>query len=333
MIISIIVPGAHVRRATLSPAQAGRSRHPARAPRGGAARVRARARDRVAHGRSRAPRARQPLSRHPPARGRRTDRGVGPAARRRPRRRAAPLLPHHAPRRGRRGARGAAAPRAARHARRAHAPPAPGARMSRRARFSERAYRVLLAAHPRDVRARYGEAMAEHFDDLCADARSGGSGRGLAALWLRALADLASSATRNHIDAAAARVARPAVAPHTSSGGSVLRTLAYDLRFSLRVLRKSPVLTATAVLVIALGTGAVSTIFSVADAVVLRPLPGVSRPAEVVNVQRSQGVGGSLSASYLYYKDLASRSKTLRGLTAWSMQPLTVSLGGQGISA
>jgi predicted permease len=113
----------------------------------------------------------------------------------------------------------------------------------------------------------------------------------------------------------------------------VLRTLAYDLRFSLRVLRKSPVLTATAVLVIALGTGAVSTIFSVANAVVLRPLPGVSRPAEVVNVQRSQGVGGSLSASYLYYKDLASRSKTLRGLTAWSMQPLTVSLGGQGISA
>ncbi|MFL5581854.1 MAG: ABC transporter permease [Gemmatimonadaceae bacterium] len=205
--------------------------------------------------------------------------------------------------------------------------------MSRRAGFSERAYRALLAAHPRDVRARYGEAMAEHFDDLCADARSGSGRRGLAALWLRALADLASSATRNHIDAAAARVARPAAAPHTSSGGSVLRTLAYDLRFSLRVLRKSPVLTATAVLVIALGTGAVSTIFSVADAVVLRPLPGVERSAEVVNVTRSQDVGGALSASYAYYRELASRTRTLRGLAAWGMQPLTISTGGQGISS
>src|ERR687895_135885 len=55
---------------------------------------------------------------------------------------------------------------------------------------SERAYRALLRAYPRELRDGYGDEMARCFKDLCREELEDGSGLGLAALWARTLPEL-----------------------------------------------------------------------------------------------------------------------------------------------
>jgi hypothetical protein len=61
---------------------------------------------------------------------------------------------------------------------------------------SERAYRSLLRAYPRELRDGYGEEMARCFRDLCREALGDGGGLGLAALWARTLPELLYSALK-----------------------------------------------------------------------------------------------------------------------------------------
>ena len=76
-------------------------------------------------------------------------------------------------------------------------------------------------------------------------------------------------------------------------GWTSLERLGRDLRYGWRTLRKSPVFTTMAVLSLALGIGANATIFSVINAILLRPLPGVERPSELFSLNTKMGSRGN----------------------------------------
>ena len=72
-----------------------------------------------------------------------------------------------------------------------------------------------------------------------------------------------------------------------------------DLRLAGRTLRQTPLFTAIVVLVVALGSGAVATVFSAMNALLLRPLPGVADPATLVALQPARRDGGTSRADRL----------------------------------
>ena len=73
-------------------------------------------------------------------------------------------------------------------------------------------------------------------------------------------------------------------------GVNFMETMIQDLRYALRILRKSPGFTAVAVISLALGIGANTAIFQLLDAVQLRSLP-VSNPHELAEVRIRGGNG------------------------------------------
>ena len=96
-----------------------------------------------------------------------------------------------------------------------------------------------------------------------------------------------------------------------------IETLLQDLRYALRMLRRNRGLTATAVLSLALGIGANALVFSVVDALLLRPLP-VDRPDQLAFLETKSGI----TQSFPDYRDLRDRSKTFSGLVGYRLAPI-----------
>lgn len=111
----------------------------------------------------------------------------------------------------------------------------------------------------------------------------------------------------------------------------MLESIASDLRIALRRLRKSPVFTAVAVGTLALGIGAGTAIFSLADAALLRTLP-VSQPETLAAVYTTCRSGfPRCSSSYPDFLDYRSRSTLFGDMAAYSWT--SVSLGGDQLPA
>jgi len=92
-----------------------------------------------------------------------------------------------------------------------------------------------------------------------------------------------------------------------------------DLVFAVRLLAKSPGFVVVAVCSLAIGIGANSAIYSLANVVLLRPLPVLDRDRVVdVHAIRSGPFGGNTALSYPDYADLRDRNRTFDGLVATS---------------
>src|SRR5271169_2376664 len=95
-----------------------------------------------------------------------------------------------------------------------------------------------------------------------------------------------------------------------------MRTLWKDLRYGVRMLAANPGFSAVAILSLALGIGANTSMFSLADAMLLRPLP-IERPGEVVRVVSTSQSARYDSISYPDYVDFRDRTKSTLGLVGY----------------
>jgi putative ABC transport system permease protein len=168
--------------------------------------------------------------------------------------------------------------------------------VSTRKERSERVYRLLLLAYPPGLRRQHGEEMAHAFRDLC------------------------RAETARHHRSGALRAL-------TSSALDLLRTAPVawldalrgpDLRYAARGLRHQPGFALVALGTLALGIGANTALFTVLDAVVLRPLSYADpeRLVAVFDTHRAQGRDHE-RPSPGNFLDWRARSRAFESMAAW----------------
>ena len=163
-----------------------------------------------------------------------------------------------------------------------------------------RFYRLLLHLYPTSFRNEYGGEMCGVLARRLRDT----SAMGLPALWIGVLFEVLFNALAVHAD--------------------VLRQ---DLRYTTRALRRTPGFAATAVLVVALGIGANTAAFSLADQVLLRPLP-FPHPEQLVKLWQTEPGYSRLELSPANYADWKKMSHSFAAMGAYNRNE--ANLVGQG---
>jgi predicted permease len=108
-------------------------------------------------------------------------------------------------------------------------------------------------------------------------------------------------------------------------GVALVETLAQDVRYGLRMLRKSLGFTVVAVVTLALGIGANAVVFSILNALALRPV-NVPQGRDLYMIER--GKDRAPSNSYLDYLDLRDRNRSFKGLIAYELAPAGLDSNG-----
>ncbi len=100
-----------------------------------------------------------------------------------------------------------------------------------------------------------------------------------------------------------------------------MRTFWNDIRYGLRILAANPSFTVVAILSLAIGIGATTSMFSLGDAMLLRPL-AVERPSEMLRVLSTSQSDRYNDVSYRDYVDFRDQVKSFTGALAYQRIPL-----------
>jgi hypothetical protein len=108
---------------------------------------------------------------------------------------------------------------------------------------------------------------------------------------------------------------------------TAMETLIQDLKYGFRTLGRNPGFTAVAILSLALGIGVNTSIFTLVNAALLRPLP-VNRPEQIVSLRTAlKGRNDSFNLSYPMYQDVRERSSVFSGVAAARFITVSLSTG------
>ena len=146
-------------------------------------------------------------------------------------------------------------------------------------------YEALLHLYPAEFREEYGRELKLVFKDRLRERASA-----IGVLWtlLHATAGILIEAPREH-----------------------LRVLRHDVRYALRILRKEPLFTGAAAGILALGIGSTTLVFTVANTLLVRPLPYPGQERPVVVQEYSPKAPQFVAVAFPNFHDLRSRTRLL----------------------
>ena len=110
--------------------------------------------------------------------------------------------------------------------------------------------------------------------------------------------------------------------------GAWFDTVLGDIRYAARLLVRNPIFTLTAAVSLAIGIGATTTIFTVANGLLIRSAVGVTDPSRLVDITRSKDRGGPGidPISYPDYLEVRRRATTLDGVYGYQLELQPASL-------
>jgi predicted permease len=176
---------------------------------------------------------------------------------------------------------------------------------------------LLVRLFPATFRETFGTEMRAVFVEQDLAARRAGV-RARILLYVRTIVGMTSAAWRERRDGRApVRIPLPQLEPVLT-----------DLRLTMRMLIARPVFAIVVIAALSIGVGGVATIFSGLNALVLRPLPGVTDGDRLVLIdRRTPDYAEGASASVRFYEHVRGSSRSLSGVAAWSRVPLTMVVG------
>lgn len=164
-----------------------------------------------------------------------------------------------------------------------------------------RLYRALLRLYPASFRDEYSKEMCSVF----VERRNHTSGRAaILGLWMETVLDIFANAVRVHWD-----------------------LLRQDLHYAARTFRRSPGFALTAILLVSLGVGATTAVFTITDHVLIRPLP-FAEPDRLVKLWENRPPYTQMTLSPPNYRDWKNMSTVFDGMEAF--RGLSVNMSGQG---
>jgi len=176
-------------------------------------------------------------------------------------------------------------------------------------------FALLLRLLPEPFRSEYAADIMEHATNVL----GGGSGLRRAAAWLRITVDVVLVAMSLRLRG---RRARHHELAGEGRSGPLLDTLRQDVRYGIRSVRRDPGFAVFATLIVGLGVGASVTVFSVAQALLVRPLP-FSDPDRLVWVANGEwGRGQQLSEISVqsdYVRDLRGQSTQFEDVAGYHL--------------
>ncbi len=184
--------------------------------------------------------------------------------------------------------------------------------------------RLLFRLLPRDASAHL-EEIAAQFDHCVGRERARLGPLGVPYAWARFAIDVVLTSVLLRRDARRRRTIAALGSPVTT-GDSIMSRLIEDLRYSLRVLRRAPVFSASVILVLALAIGASTSVFTVVNAVLLKSLP-FADPDRLILVYEAipAAQSGPIGFSAPDFRGLEQRVRSVEGVAAYNTRPFELS--------